>query len=176
MLGVLKEIAPNLRRCGLLVHPDNDSVDGYQRAFSSTASSLGVEPVTLILRASGDVEQALTQFAQTEGGGLLVTPDVFLASHRDLIAATALRVGLPVVGPYRAFVRSGALMSFGVEQAELFGQAALYVDRILRGEKPGELPVQAPTQFRHIINLTTAKALRIEIPPTMLARADEVIE
>lgn len=111
MLGILKEIAPKVRRCGLLINPDNDSADGYQRAFMSTAASLDVEPVTVTLRAPGDIDQALAQFAQAQGGGLVVTPDVFLGSHRDVIAATAIRNGLPLVGPYRAFARSGAPMS-----------------------------------------------------------------
>jgi putative ABC transport system substrate-binding protein len=122
------------------------------------------------------IEAAVTAFAHTPNGGLIVLPDVSTAQHRDLIIALAARHRLPAIYPYRYYAVSGGLMSYGTDVADVCRRAAGYVDRILKGEKPADLPVQAPTKYELVINLKTAKALGLELPPTVLARADEVIE
>ena len=133
-------------------------------------------PITVAARSAAELERAIDAFARTPNGGLLVLPDVTNLIHRNQIIALAARHRLPAVYPYRYYAASGGLLSYGSEQADLFRRAASYVDRILKGTSPGELPVQAPTKYELVINLKTARALGLEIPPTLLARADEVIE
>ena len=140
------------------------------------APSLGVELSAVDGRDAGEIERAVTAFARSSNGGLIVTASALASRHRDLIIALAARLRLPAVYPYRFFVTVGGLISYGPDYVDQYRQAAGYVDRILRGEKPADLPVQTPTRYELVINLKTAKALGLEVPPTLLARANEVIE
>ena len=137
---------------------------------------LSVKPFAAAVHNADEMERVIEQFARPSDGALLVLPDLFTATNRRSIVALAARHRLPAVYPFRYFVASGGLMSYGIELLETYRQAAAYVDRILKGEKPADLPVQQPTKYETVINLKTARALGLEIPPTLLARADEVIE
>jgi putative ABC transport system substrate-binding protein len=175
---LLKEIAPGVSRVGILFNPQMAADGGmyFARPAETSAAALGVKTVRLPVQTPADIDQAINAFAQEPGGGLIAPPDSTTLPHRDLILVLAARHGLPAIYPYRFFLTSGGLMSYGMDYADVFRRAAEYVDRILKGEKPADLPVQAPTKFELVINLKTAKALGIEVPPTLLARADEVIE
>ena len=140
------------------------------------APSLGVELRPIDVRDAGEIERAITAFAQVPNGGLIVTASPAATSHRELIITLAARHRLPAVYPYRVYVTGGGLISYGPDLVDQYRRAASYVDRILKGEKPADLPVQAPTKYELVINLKTAKALGLDVPPTLLARADEVIE
>jgi putative ABC transport system substrate-binding protein len=140
------------------------------------APSLRVEVNPINMRDAGEIERAIAAFAGSPNGGLIVTGSALAFVHRDRIVTLAARHKLPAVYPYRHIVTAGGLISYGPDFTDQFRRAAGYVDRILKGEKPADLPVQAPTKYELVINLTTAKALGIEVPPTVLARADEVIE
>jgi putative ABC transport system substrate-binding protein len=140
------------------------------------ASSIGVEVSPVNVRDAGEIERAVTAFARGSNGGLIVTGSALAALHRDLIITLAARHKLPAVYSNRFFVNTGGLISYGTDIIEQYRRAAGYVDRILKGEKPADLPVQAPTKYELAINLKTAKALGIDVPPMLLARADEVIE
>jgi putative ABC transport system substrate-binding protein len=175
-LEMLKEVAPQITRAAVLFNPEQIPQAGMLRAVEAVAPSVGVQFTAAAVRDAADIERAIDQFAREPSGGLVVLPSGATIVHRDLIIALAARYRLPAVYQYRQFVADGGLMSYGNDLADQYRQAASYVDRILRGEKPGDLPVQAPTKFELVINLKTAKALGIEIPPTLLARADEVIE
>ena len=140
------------------------------------APSLGVEVSPVNVRDAGEIERAVTAFARSANGGLIVTASALAIVHRDLIVTLAARHKLPAVYFQRFFVTAGGLISYGPDLVDPYRRAAVYVDRILKGEKPADLPVQAPTKFELVINLKTAKALGLEVPPTLLARADEVIE
>ena len=140
------------------------------------APSFGVELSPIDVRDAGEIERAIAAFARAPNGGLIVTASPAAIAHRELIIALAARHRLPAVYPYRFFVTGGGLISYGPDQVDQYRRAAGYVDRILKGEKPADLPVQAPTKYELVINLKTAKALGLEVPPTLLARADEVIE
>ena len=140
------------------------------------APSLGVEVSPVDVRDAGEIERAVTAFARASNGGLIVTAAGLAHVHRELIITLAARHKLPAVYPYRYFVTGGGLISYGPDLADQYRRAAGYVDRILKGEKPADLPVQAPTKYELVINLKTAKALGLDVPPTLLARADEVIE
>jgi putative ABC transport system substrate-binding protein len=141
-----------------------------------SARLLGIEAVANPVNNSREIESAISAFGRVPNGGLIIMPDSFNIVHRDQIIALVAQQRLPAISPYRFAVAEGGLMSYGVEQVELFRLAASYVDRILKGAKPAELPVQAPTKFELVINLRTAKALGLDVPLTLLARADEVIE
>jgi len=175
---LLKEIAPSVSRVGILYNPQLAAGGGlyFAQPVETSAVALGVKPVRLPVLTPVDIEQAIDKFAQEPGGGLISPPDATILPHRDLIIVLAARHRLPAVYPYRFFLTSGGLMSYGMDYADVFRRAAEYVDRILKGEKPAELPVQAPTKFELVINLKTAEALGLIVPPTLLARADEVIE
>jgi len=175
---LLKEIAPSVSRVGILYNPRLAAGGGlyFAQPVETSAVALGVKPVRLPVLTPVDIEQAIDKFAQEPGGGLISPPDATILPHRDLIIVLAARHRLPAVYPYRFFLTSGGLMSYGMDYADVFRRAAEYVDRILKGEKPAELPVQAPTKFELVINLKTAEALGLIVPPTLLARADEVIE
>jgi putative ABC transport system substrate-binding protein len=175
-LEMLKESVPAMTRVAVMQNPDHPAWKGYLHAIGEIAQGMGVEVTPSPITGPADVEPALAAFARIPNGGLVLLPSLMVTVNRDLIAATALRLGLPSIYLARAYVASGGLMSYGFVGIEPFRQAASYVDRILRGAKPGELPVQAATKFETIINLKTAKALGITIPATMLGRADEVIE
>jgi putative tryptophan/tyrosine transport system substrate-binding protein len=151
------------------------SVDG-RYAAESLSPSLGIKVVPSLVENIADIEPTIEAFARTPNGGLLLPPDTNTAVHRDLIIALAARYSLPAVSWLRAFVAAGGLMSYGVDFVDMYRQAASYVDRILRGDKPADLPVQAATKFETTVNLKTAKALGLTVPPGLLVAADEVIE
>jgi putative ABC transport system substrate-binding protein len=145
-------------------------------AIQAVAPLYGVEVSPLGVRDSGEIERVVTSFARAENGGLITTLGGVGTNQRDLIIALAARHKLPAVYPARSFVAIGGLISYGPDLIDLYRQAASYVDRILKGERPADLPVQAPTRYETVLNLKTAKALGLDVPPTVLARADEVIE
>jgi putative ABC transport system substrate-binding protein len=172
-LELLKQIAPGIKRAAVLWDPTIAAGIGQFAVIQSVAPSLGVEVVPINLR---DVEQGVVAFARSGGGGLIVTVSGLAVAQRDLIAALAAQHKLPAVYNFRGFINSGGLISYGADLVDQFRLAAGYVDRILKGEKPADLPVQAPTRYELVINLKAAKALGLELPPSLLARADEVIE
>ncbi len=145
-------------------------------AENGVAPSFGVELRPIDVHDTGGIERTIAAFARQPNGGLVVTASALVQIHRDVIIALAARHRLPAVYPYRLFVTGGGLICYGPDTVDQYRRAAGYVDRILKGEKPSELPVQAPTKYELVINLKTAKALGIDVPPTLLARADEVIE
>jgi len=175
-LELLKEIAPKLKRVAILRDPSIAAGSGQLGAIQSVAPSLGVELSPFGVRDGGEIERAIDAFARVPNSGLIVTGTPLATVHRDLIIALAVRYRLPAVYYDRLFVSAGGLISYGPDILDQYRRAAAYVDRILKGEKPADLPVQAPTKYELVINLKTAKALGLEIPPTLLARADEVIE
>jgi putative tryptophan/tyrosine transport system substrate-binding protein len=175
-LELLKEIVPGVTRAAVLRDPAQTAGIGQFGAIQAVAPSLGVEVIPVNVRDAGDIERSVTAFARSSNGGLIATPGPSTQFHRDLIITLASRHKLPSVYFDRSFVVAGGLASYGPDYVDQYRRAAGYVDRILKGEKPADLPVQAPTKFELVINLKTAKALGIEIPPTLLARADEVIE
>ena len=175
-LEVLKEMAPRVTRAAVLRDPVITAGMGYLAAIHALAPSIGVQVTPVDVRQTSDIERAVAAFARTPNSGLIVTADPAAIVHREAIIALAARHRLPAVYPYRFFVISGGLISYGLDNIEQYRLAAGYVDRILKGEKPGDLPVQAPTKYELAINLKAAKALGLNVPPTLLARADEVIE
>jgi putative ABC transport system substrate-binding protein len=177
-LEVLKEIAPQVQRVVLLFNPQTAPyvAEYYQRPFEAAAPSFGVQATAAVVRQTGEIEMAIAEMAREPGGGLVVPPDNFSYVHRQLIFVLAARHRLPAVYPFRFMAREGGLVSYGVDLGETFPRAAEYVDRILKGTPPADLPVQAPTKFELAINLKTANTLGLNVPPTLLARADEVIE
>jgi putative ABC transport system substrate-binding protein len=174
-LELLKRVAPNITRVAYLFNP-NTAPLFYAKAVETAAASLSVKPFAAEVHDADEMERVIEQFARESDGALLVLPDLFTATNRQSIVAIAAHHRLPAVYPARYFVASGGLMSYGIELLETYRQAASYVDRILKGEKPADLPVQAPTKYELVINLKTAKALGLEVPATLLALADEVIE
>jgi putative ABC transport system substrate-binding protein len=175
-LELLKEVEPRVTRVAVLRDPTVASGSGQLGAIQAAASSFGVEVSPVGMRDAREIESALDAFARGPHGGLIVTASTLATLHREAITATAARHRLPAVYFERFFVAGGGLLSFGADRIDQFRQAAAYVDRILRGEKTTGLPVQTPTKYELAINLKTAKALGLAIPPTLLARADEVIE
>ena len=176
LVELLKETAPRLKRFALIYNPDNISAEGYRQSIETVAKSLGVAAIWLPVRTGVDIENGVGALVREPDLGLVLPTDVTTVVHRDLIVALAARHKLPAIYSFRTDVMSGGLMCFGPDTTDLFRRAAGYVDRILKGEKPADLPVQAPTKFETVINLKTAKALGLTIPPSVLARADEVIE
>jgi putative ABC transport system substrate-binding protein len=176
LLEALKEIAPGVTRVALIFDPDNPSSVGHLRSFETAAPSFAVKSIAAAVHSPAEIERAIEAFARERDGGLLVPPNTTLTSQRDLIVALAARYRLPAVYPFRVFVTAGGLMSYGADRVDQFVRAASYVDRILKGAKPGDLPVQQPSKFELFINLKTAKTIGLEVPPSLLARADEVIE
>jgi putative ABC transport system substrate-binding protein len=175
-LELLKEIAPHVTRAAVIRDPAIAAGLGLWGAIQSVAPSLGVELRPLGVRDAGEIERVVTAFARSSNGGLIVTGSTLATVHRELITTLAARYRLPAVYPQRSFVTVGGLISYGPDSIDPYRQAAGYVDRILKGEKPSDLPVQAPTKYELVINLKTARALGLEVPPMLLARADEVIE
>ncbi len=175
-LELLKEIAPGVTRAAVLRDPTVITGASQFAAIQAVAPSLRVEVNPINLRDAGEIEHAVTAFARSSNGGLIVTTGGLAQLHRDLIITLAARHKLPAVYFERSFVAAGGLISYGPDYVDQYRRAAGYVDRILKGEKPADLPVQRPTTFELAINLKTAKALSLEVPPTLLARADEVIE
>ena len=174
-LAMLKEIAPRLARASLVMNPIG-SYDHFRQAAEALAPSLKIELVLSPVGTAADIQRAIESFARVPNGGLLLPPDNMTITHRDLIISLAAQHRLPAVYSLRVFVAAGGLMSYGTDQVEMFRKSASYVDRILRGAKPADLPVQAPTKYETVVNLKTAKALGLEVPPSLLVRADEVIE
>ena len=175
-LELLKEIAPSLTRSIVLRDPTITAGIGQFAIIQSVATSAGVDVRPINLRDAGEIERAITAFARAPNGGLILTASAMSVVHRDLIIALAARHKLPAVYFERLFVAAGGLISYGANFNDLYRSVAGYVDRILKGEKPADLPVQASTKYELVINLKTAKALGLDVPPTLLARADEVIE
>jgi len=175
-LELLKEIAPSVTRAAVLRDPAIVAGIGQFAVIQSAAPSVGVDVSAINMRDGAEIERAVTAFARRPNGGLILTASALAAIHRDLVVSLAARYKLPAVYITRYFVAGGGLVSYGPDFVDQYRRAAEYVDRILKGEKPADLPVQAPTKYELVINLKTAKALGLEIPPTLLARADEVIE
>jgi putative tryptophan/tyrosine transport system substrate-binding protein len=176
-LSMLKEIAPQLARAAFVFNPITSTFYNYYlRAAEPLSRSLGIDLVPTLVANTAEIERAIEVFASVPNGGLVLPPDVTTAAHRDLIVALAARHHLPAVYTIRPFVTAGGLMSYGVDFTDMFRLAASYVDRILRGDNPTDLPVQAATKFETIVNLKTAKALGLTVPPGLLVAADEVIE
>jgi putative ABC transport system substrate-binding protein len=175
-LELLKAIAPSVTRAAVLRDPAIASGIGQFAGVQTVAPSLGVELSPVDVRDAGEIERGVMAFARSSNGGLIVTSSALATRHRDLIIALAAGHRLPAVYPYRYFVTAGGLISYGPNSIDQYRRAAGYVDRILKGEKPADLPVQAPTKYELVINLKTAKALGLEVTATVLTRADEVIE
>jgi putative tryptophan/tyrosine transport system substrate-binding protein len=175
-LDLLKQIAPGVARAAVLRDPTIASGSGQLGAIQGAAPAFGVELRPVDVRDAGEIERAVAAFAHASNGGLIVTASVAAVVHRDLIIGLAARHRLPAIYTQRVFVTNGGLIAYGPDFIDQFRRAAGYVDRILKGEKPADLPVQAPTKYELVINLKTAKALSLEVPATLLARADEVIE
>jgi putative tryptophan/tyrosine transport system substrate-binding protein len=171
-LELLKEIAPHVARVAMLF----TYAEYWLTPFKAAAASFGVEAIVAPVHDRSELESVVAAQTREPNGGLIAMPDSFTVAHRVEITSLAARYRLPAVYPFRFFAEVGGLLSYGVNQTDNFRRAAVYVDRILKGAKPSELPVQAPVKFELVINLKTAKALGLEIPPTLLARADEVIE
>jgi putative ABC transport system substrate-binding protein len=175
-LELLKEIAPATTRTAVLRDPSQGSGTSHFATIQAVASSLQVEVKPMNVGSASEIEQAITGFGAVSNGGLIVTPGAWAFHHRDLVIALAGKHKLPAVYFERLFVTAGGLISHGVNEVHQYRQAASYVDRILKGEKPADLPVQAPNKYETVLNLKTAKALNLAVPPAVLARADEVIE
>jgi putative ABC transport system substrate-binding protein len=174
-LGLIKEIAPRTRRAALIYNPATNPAS-YLRSAQAAAPGLGIAMHEIKLRDAGGLKDALAAFAAEGDGALLVQPDVTTTANRALIMAAAATHRLPAIYPYNYYPAEGGLMSYGIDLADGFRRAASYVDRILRGARAGELPVEQPRRFALAINLKTAKALGLDVPPVLIARADEVIE
>ena len=178
-LQLLKEVAPDVTQAAVLFNPGTTPavlLNMVKRVTEAAAPSLGMAITLAPVRDDAAIEDAVVAQARQPGGGLLSLPDSFTASHRDVIIAAAARHRLPLIGASEAFPRSGALMSYFFDVADVYARAASYIDRILRGANPSELPVQQPAKFSLVINLKTAKALGLTVPHSLLQRADEVIE
>jgi putative tryptophan/tyrosine transport system substrate-binding protein len=175
-LELLKQIAPEVTRAAVLRDPAISTGIGQFGAIQAVAPSFGVEVSPVNVRDAGEIERAIAAFARPSNGGLIVTASALAVVHRDLIIRLAARHKLPAVYYERFFVAGGGLISYGPDYLDEFRRAAGYVDRILKGEKPADLPVQAPTRYKLVINLKTAKTLGLTMPPSLLATADEVIE
>ena len=175
-LEMLKEVAPHVARVAVILNPDQVPQAGMWRAVEAAAPSLGVKATATPVRNAADIERAINAFAPEPNGGLIVLPSGATIVHRELIIALAARHRLPAIYAYRHFVADGGLICYGLDLAEQYRGAAAYVDRILRGEKPGDLPLQQPTKFELVINLKTAKALGLDVPSQLQQLADEVIE
>lgn len=174
---LLKEIAPGVSRVGILFNPQLAAGGGmyFAKPIETAAATLGVKAIELPVQTPRDIEEAIDRLARESGAGLITPPDSTTLPYRDLVLALLARHHLPAIHPYRFFVTGGGLMSYGMDYADVFWRAAAYVSRILKGEKPADLPVQIPTKFELVINLNTAKTLGLAVPPTLLARADELI-
>jgi ABC-type uncharacterized transport system substrate-binding protein len=175
-LELLKEVAPQVTRAAVLRDTAIAAGVGQLGALQSVAPSLGVDLRPVGVRDAGEIERAIIAFARESNGGLIVTAGAGVTLNRELIIRLAARYRLPAVYPYRYYAAGGGLISYGPDNIDQYRRAAGYVDRILKGEKPAELPVQAPTKYELVINLKTAKNLGLDIPTPVLARADEVIE
>ena len=175
-LQLLKEVAPSVTRVAVIFNPDTAPFAPlFNRAIEAAAPSFGMTVTLAPVHDDAGIEEAIATQAREPGGGLIILPEPLTVTHRDVIIAAATRHRLPLMG-YAAFPRAGALMSYSFDPVDLYAQAASYIDRILKGASPADLPVQQPTKYSLIINLKTAKALGLTVPQSLLAHADEVIE
>ena len=175
-LELLSEIAPGLKRAAIMLNPDTVTASIHMPSLETAAGSLKVEAINAPVHSDVEIETAIIAAGRESGGGLVVMPDEFTQTHRAPIISAAARNNVPAVYIASDFVRDGGLLSYGPDLVDTYRRAASYVDRILRGEKPGDLPVQLPTKYEPVINLKTAKALGLTVPQSILLRADEVIE
>jgi putative ABC transport system substrate-binding protein len=175
-MGILKEIAPAVRRVAFVHVPEITANVAFMRVGEASSAALGMKVSGAGVRNAADIERVLTEFAQEPNGGLIVTPSPLTATRRDVIIDLAARLRLPTIYPFRFYAGSGGLISYGIDQTELVREAASYVDRILRGANPADLPVQLPTRYQLVINIKTANALGLNVPTSMQLLADEVIE
>jgi len=177
-LDLLKEIAPGLRRAAAMFNPDTAPYvkSYYLPSFEAAARSIKVEPIVAPVRSDAEIAAVINSLGREPGGGLVIIADTFLYNHRTSITSLAAQSNLPSISWNFEFPREGGLLSYGADDADEYRRAASYVDRILRGANPADLPVQVPTKFKTVVNLKTAKALGLKVPPTLLALADEVIE
>ena len=176
-LEALKQTAPRVTRVALVFNPQSAPfADLFLRPIEAAAPSFSIMPIGAAVRDPADVDRVFDALAREPNGGLIVLPDISMTNYREAIVALAARHRVPAIYPLRFFAASGGLMSYGTDVNEVFRRAAAYVDRILKGTSPGKLPIQAPTKYELVINLKTAKALGLAVPPSLLARADEVIE
>jgi putative ABC transport system substrate-binding protein len=175
-LELLSEIAPALKRAAIMFNPDIANASIFMPSFETAARSLKIVPIRAPVHSDGEIETAIISLRREPGGGLVVISDVFTGAHRASIISAAARNNVPAVYPVSDFPRDGGLLSYGPDSVDLFRRAASYVDRILRGEKAGDLPVQFPTKFEMVVNRKTAMALGVAVPPSIMLRADEVIE
>jgi putative ABC transport system substrate-binding protein len=176
LLEALKEFVPDMARAALIISPGNPASPGRVTTFENAARSLAVAPMVFRVRNGSDIERAIGAFGQEPNSGLVFPPDAVTLNDRELIIELAARLRLPAVYGDRSFVTSGGLMSYGIDIRDNYRRAASYVDRILRGEKPADLPVQQPVRFQFVVNLKTAKALGLTLPRSIIGRADELIE
>jgi putative ABC transport system substrate-binding protein len=175
-VAMLKGLAPGLERAALLANPRTTPYEYFARSAVAAAQALSIELVRTPVSNAPEIETAIESFSHQPNVGLILPTDPTITSNRDLVIALTARYRLPAIYALRGFVKAGGLMSYGTDRAEEFRHAAIYIDRILRGEKPSDLPVQAPTKYETAVNLKTAKALGLSVPQTLLATADEVIE
>ena len=175
-LELLKEVQPSLKRVLLISNPLNPNNVQFAKVIEGQGRDFGLDVSTAEVRDSDGIAAAITKFGEQPSGAVVALPDSLLVVNRARISETASKLRMLVMGPFRAFPEDGALVSYGPDFLESFRQAAAYTDRILKGEKPGDLPVQAPTKFEMVVNMKTAKAIGVAVSPLLLARADEVIE
>jgi putative ABC transport system substrate-binding protein len=175
-LAMLKEIAPGLKRAALVGNPKTMPYDYYLQAAKTLAPASALELVPVRVETAADYEREFESFVRVPNGGLVLPPDTTGTVHRDLIVMLAERHRLPAVYANRNFITAGGLMSYNNDRIDMYRQAAIYVDRILRGDRPADLPVQAPVKYETVLNIKTAKALGLTVPDLLLVRADEVIE
>lgn len=176
LLELLKEVAPQLSRVAVVQNSDNPSQPGRFEGIATAGRTLGVDVIPIDLKIEADIDRGIDSFATTPGGGLIILPGAFAGTHRARIIAAAARGGLPAMYPRDFYVHAGGLMSYSVNQVDLFSQAALYVSRVLNGDKPADLPVQTPTSFYLALNMKTARELALDVPVSILSRVDELIE
>jgi putative tryptophan/tyrosine transport system substrate-binding protein len=175
-LQMLKEIAPQVTRVAIVGNPKTTAFSYFQRAAEAAAPSIPIDLIAAPVATIAEIEHTFQSLASMSNGGVVVLPDPTLVSHRELIVALAARYHVPVVYPFRLFIAAGGLMAYETDQSEISRLAASYIDRILKGAKPADLPVQVPTRYATIVNLRVAKALDLNVPPSLLLRADEVTE
>jgi putative ABC transport system substrate-binding protein len=175
-LELLKEIAPNVQRVGVVFSPALSGAQLFYRSIEAAAENFSVKVITVHVQSPGDIEREIGAFGRAPNGSLINVPDGFSEPHREIFVAQAAHYRLPAVYPFRSFARAGGLASYGNDLRDSYRQAAIYIDRILRGDRPSDLPVEQPTRFELTINLKTAKALDLSVPQSVLVRADEVIE
>ena len=176
MLETLKEIAPNISHVAMIYNPDNPAAALFDRPFEDAAESLAIRPTIVHVHDLADIEGVIKTVAEQPNGGILLAPDVTVSVHLEQIVAIVAQHRLPSIFSERVFAKIGGLVYYGTDRVDLYRRVASYVDRVLRGEKPGDLPYQQPTKYELVVNLKTAKALRLIVPPSLLVRADEVIE